>query len=381
MAELLSLAQTLKLAKVRHFGNKSLIFCFARNNLESLVAYLTALEFGHTVCLLNGELTAEQKLSLTQKFNPELILDSSGSLNSTAEDKAPLWSNRYRQVEGTRYWWRRGTADEPGSYMPPLHPDLALLIPNSNDCTTLVRLSFSAVLCDARSISYALGISQKERAITSLPIFTATGLSVVNSHLQTGGSIVVAAPDVQSGTFWKLARDKQCTTFAGTPQIYQLLRDKKLEELGGPQLLNFSNSDGNLDLELISRFALDLDRRRGRLFLTYGKAESTARMSVVPPERLVDKPDSSGLPIPWGEFLIHKGGSAFTKEENSVGEIIYRGPNVMLGYAQSREDLALGDEQHGFLFTGDFGRIDQDGFIYVSGKMGAEPKIVLAPEE
>jgi acyl-CoA synthetase (AMP-forming)/AMP-acid ligase II len=58
-----------------------------------------------------------------------------------------------------------------------------------------------------------------------------------------------------------------------------------------------------------------------------------------------------------------------------VGELIYTGPNVMLGYATSRSDLPLGDVLGGVLRTGDMASIDSDGFIYMAGRAKRDAKL------
>src|SRR6185369_9745589 len=55
--------------------------------------------------------------------------------------------------------------------------------------------------------------------------------------------------------------------------------------------------------------------------------------------------------------------------DSTNDELIYEGPNVMLGYALSREDLALGDELKGVLRTGDVGWQDHEAFFYVTGRL------------
>ena len=51
-----------------------------------------------------------------------------------------------------------------------------------------------------------------------------------------------------------------------------------------------------------------------------------------------------------------------------VGELVYEGPNVSLGYAQKKEDLALHDENHGVLVTGDMAKQDAEGFFTIVGR-------------
>src|SRR5262249_19353473 len=55
--------------------------------------------------------------------------------------------------------------------------------------------------------------------------------------------------------------------------------------------------------------------------------------------------------------------------DRASGELVYAGPNVMLGYAQSRQDLAKGDELRGELRTGDLARKDDDGYFYIVGRL------------
>jgi long-chain acyl-CoA synthetase len=91
----------------------------------------------------------------------------------------------------------------------------------------------------------------------------------------------------------------------------------------------------------------------------YGQTEAAPRISYVPFENLAAKIGSIGVAIPNGSLQV----------DAETGELIYTGPNVMMGYAECREDLSKGDELRGVLKTGDLARRDADGFFFVTGRM------------
>ena len=88
------------------------------------------------------------------------------------------------------------------------------------------------------------------------------------------------------------------------------------------------------------------------------------------PDDAEAKHGSVGKPISIGGVTLD--GAATNASE---GELVYRGPNVCLGYAAAREDLARGDDFAGILRTGDMARIDDDGFIYITGRLKRFVKI------
>jgi acyl-CoA synthetase (AMP-forming)/AMP-acid ligase II len=106
--------------------------------------------------------------------------------------------------------------------------------------------------------------------------------------------------------------------------------------------------------------------RGGELHLMYGQAEATARISGLPPELLPEACKSIGFVLGGGQLWIeHEGHECADMEE---GELIYRGPNVMMGYAMCPEDLARDDEQCGVVATGDLGYRDRCGLFYITGR-------------
>jgi acyl carrier protein len=116
--------------------------------------------------------------------------------------------------------------------------------------------------------------------------------------------------------------------------------------------------------ERVRRFA-ELAQHAGfELFVMYGATEATARMSYLPPELALSRPNAIGRPIRGGSFTIEPlDGWA----DDDVGELVYRGPNVMMGYAHGPDDLGLGKTVE-TLRTGDIARLCPDGLYEVVGR-------------
>ena len=95
-------------------------------------------------------------------------------------------------------------------------------------------------------------------------------------------------------------------------------------------------------------------------FQGYGLTECAPILAL---NRDVDfKNESAGLPLPGVEVRI------INKDENGIGEIIGKGPNVMLGYYENQEATAAAIDAAGFFHTGDLGYLDKDGFVIITGR-------------
>jgi long-chain acyl-CoA synthetase len=242
-----------------------------------------------------------------------------------------------------------------------LHPDLRLLLSTSGSTGSpkLVRLTARNLLANAEAIAAYLGLHPGERAIASLPIPYSYGLSVLTSHLRAGASVAFTPHSVIRPEFWADVRRHEATSFAGVPYSYAMLERIGMRDMELPSLRTMTQAGGRLDPEVALRYA-----ERARFFVMYGQTEATARIAYVPPERLPEKAGTIGIPIPGGAL-----------EVADDGQLIYRGPNVMLGYAESRADLARGDELGGVLPTGDLGTVDDDGFFSVTGRLKRIAKV------
>jgi len=328
-------------------GRRRLVFVFCANRAESVFAYLAALETESAVCLLDAAASQEMKAALVAHYEPDFVFEPD------VPDAAD------RAAAGT-----------------PLHPDLTLLLPTSGTTGSpkLVRLSTRNLLSNARSIAAYLDITSAERAITTLPMHYSYGLSVVNSHLLTGASLVLTEHSVLRPEFWKAAAAHRITSMAGVPYVYTLLARLNGERFFPGSLRTVTQAGGRLAPDLVDRFRRAMETREGRLFVMYGQTEATARIAYVPPERLADKIGTVGIAIPGGRLCVVDGEREYTAP-GVAGEVVYEGPNVMMGYACERGDLEHGDELGGRLHTGDLGRFDADGYLFLTGRTKRFAKI------
>ena len=198
----------------------------------------------------------------------------------------------------------------------------------------------------------ALALSPDERPISSLPFHYSFGLSVLNSHWLAGAAVVVSGESVMQRPFWEQFEAHECTSLAGVPYTYQLLERIGFRQHGPPLPAQLcSRPVVPSTVTLTTAYREHMEGRGGKLFVMYGQTEATARIAVLPPERLGEKLGSAGMAIPGGHLRIEddrrRGGGG-----PPVGEVVYEGPNVMLGYASTRDDLELGDVLGGTLRTG-----------------------------
>ena len=190
------------------------------------------------------------------------------------------------------------------------------------------------------------------------------GLSIINTHLYSGASIVVTNLRVIEKAFWKLFNEQEVTSFGGVPYFYDILRKLKFHEINLPKLKYFTQAGGPLNRELTEYYLDYAEDNKIRFFVMYGQVEATSRMTYLPYKMSRKKTGSIGVPISGGKICLQNDKS----NDDVKGELIYEGKNVSMGYAICGEDLAKDDENNGVLVTGDLAKRDKDGFYYIVGR-------------
>ena len=348
-----------------HFAplGRSLVFLLCKNDPGSLLAYLGALYSDAVPLLLDAGLSPALFDSLFAAYKPPYCL--------LPQEQITMLPGEYK-VLGRIWGSVLVSTDFRG---PELHPDLKLLLTTSGSTGSpkLVRLSRENLDANAASIVEYLELTDGERPITTLPMHYSYGMSVINSHVYCGGTIILTEHTLMERSFWQRARE--ATSFSGVPFTYQLLDRLKLPVMDLPNLRTLTQAGGRLSQSLQEKFGTWCQETNRRFFIMYGQTEASPRMSYLPPNLAVKKPGSIGIPIPGGQFRILGEDGTEIRDAGVTGELLYMGKNVSLGYALEPGDLKKGDENQGLLFTGDMAYLGSDGLYYIAGRKARFIKI------
>ena len=353
---------------IAKIGERTVCFLLTSNTFASVAGYVGCINHGIVPVMLDGGQHAELLREMLELYRPSFLWLPEGRLADFPKDYTEIFrSGGYVLL----------SAKEHCPFA--LSEELALLITTSGSTGSpkLVRQSYQNILANTKSIVEYLHITPGERAITSLPMNYVYGLSVVNTHLFAGATLVLTSLNCYSPKFWKYFHEMQATSFAGVPFMYEMLAKLRVTKSKNLETLRtLTQAGGKLSPELHKVFA-EFAAAIGKSFVVmYGASEATARMGYLPPEKALEKTGSMGIAIPGGRFELLDADGKVVEGADSVGELVYYGENVTLGYAERGEDLALGDENGGRLLTGDMAKRDADGYYYVVGRKKRFVKIL-----
>ena len=324
---------------------RGLVFCLCNNDLPSLLCYLTCLQNRLPIVMLDRTKPKDMIDSLVSVYKPEYIWD--GSFKETG--------------------FKEGYIND----------DIALCLTTSGSTGSpkLVKLSERNIISNAESIAAYLNITEQDRPVTSLPMYYSFGLSVINSHLVSGATILLTEKTYAQREFWNFIKENKATSLSGVPYTFEILKRLRFFRMDLPYLKILTQAGGKLHADLAKEYVNFAVQTGKKFYIMYGQTEATARMSYLPWKDAINKYTSIGIAIPGGKFsIIDPDGNPITTPETD-GELVYTGPNVSFGYAECREDLAVGDVNHGVLHTGDIARMDYDGFYYITGRLKRFVKI------
>lgn len=345
-------------------AGKQLAFCFLPNTLDLVTIYLSALASGNVAGLFSPTTPHMRKRRLIEIYRPNIVADTGAELADLLRRAGYLPVGSLNVSDNCLIWQQKS--------IEPLGGDLALVLSTSGStgAPKLVRLSAGNVAASALSIVEALRISPTDSGVTSLPLYSSYGLSILNSHLAAGSAVAVTSRSPFTRKFWNFAHRWKVVEIGGTTLLYQAMyRREQVPDLP-PTVKIMTHSGARLPLELARSVLAQARSASGSFFCMYGQTEATSRISSFDAAQFPDKLGSVGTVVPGGRLHVDVSAADVTD-----GTIYYAGPNVMMGYALDREDLVHGHEVQ-ILDTGDRGTMDADGFLHITGRSSRFTKIL-----
>lgn len=349
--------------KADHIGNlvrsRKLALIICSNDIDAVAAYVGLSRAGVVPMLMPDTIPQQQLQKIISAFQPFYVFAPNKHLVGFPSASTLMSCGGYSLNE---------------SISPPdinIHNDLALLLSTSGSTGSLkfVRQSYANLQSNTDAIIDFLGIRPSDRAITTMPMSYTYGLSILNTHLAVGASVILTENPMIGKPFWDKVQQHAPTTFGGVPFIYEMLKKLRFENMNIPSLRYITQAGGRLAADLTKEIA-DACSAKGIDFISmYGQTEATARMSYVPASQASAKAGTIGIAIPGGNFWLRGENGQTIDAPGSSGELMYQGANVSLGYAKSFSDLARHDDNGGTLATGDIAEFDYDGYFYIVGRM------------
>lgn len=345
-----------------NFKGKPLVFILCTNTPASVIGYLGCLRKRAVPLLISASIDVELLHNLCSIYSPDYIwAPNFTNISSLEKYKRGIYS-----LEGYQLYHFGNSK----SYKEELYPELALLLMTSGSTGSplLVRISYKNLISNTEAICDSISISEKHKPITTLPMNYTYGLSVINTHLHCGATVLLTDESVISKEFWDLFKLYDANSLAGVPYTYQMIFRLGFDRLPLSNIRLMTQAGGKLEDKLIQFYAEKCMAAGINFVVMYGQTEATARMSYLPATESVKKAGSIGIPIKGGHFKVMDTDGSEIVEPFKQGELYYIGDNVTLGYASSYSDLCKGDDNRGILATGDIAMCDNDGFFYITGR-------------
>ncbi len=326
---------------VKHLPNRSLFILYFAASIDCIAVYLGALRNNHVALLIDPFLDEVLKDKIINKFRIKFKFDGKE------------WSK-------TKFW------NEPKNVF---NKNLNILLSTSGSTGSpkLIKISKKNLVVNANSIVEYLGLNKDDRAISSLPLHYSYGLSILNTHLLVGAKFYLTNLPVTNKKFWSFFKENKITNMSGVPATWRILRKLFFDRMDLSSLKFITQAGGKLSNEEVKWLAKLGNNFNYKVFIMYGQTEATARISYLKPEMILEKCGSIGKVIPNGKLYLKGENNKTINKSNKEGELIYKGENVMIGYASEISDLktsSINKELH----TGDLAYFDKDGYFWITGR-------------
>ena len=212
-----------------------------------------------------------------------------------------------------------------------------------------------------------------DKMLAAMPLFHGFGLGVcIHTMLSQGGRCILV-PRFTPDSYAKLIVKNRCSFIAGVPTLYEaLLRLPSMKDADLSCLKGVFSGGDSLSIELKKKFDRFLAEHKANIQVRegYGTTETVTACCLTPTH--MAKEGSIGLPFPDTYIKIVEPGTDRELPYGKEGEILLAGPTVMLEYmnhpAETAQTLQIHSDGLTWVYTGDLGTMDEQGFVYFRGR-------------
>ena len=345
---------------------KSLILIISENTLGSLLAYIFCIINNHVAIIIDSKTDKKNILKVFKNYEPNYIFLSK-EIKTIFNKKCLEKYSFFDQI----------LLKNKINKKKKLNKNLSVLLSTSGSMGSIkfVKLSRNNLKINTDSIINYLKINNKDSAITNLPISYSYMISVINTHLEEGGSIIISKYSLIEKKFWKILKNSKVTSFNGVPYTYEMLIRIGIKNIKINSLKYLTQAGGKLEKNKLKEIINFCKKHNIKFFSMYGQTEASPRISYLKPEFSEKKIGSIGKGLSGNKIYIINDTGKKILEPYVEGEIICEGKNVFMGYSKNYNDLNRPNEKNYKLKTGDLGFFDKDGFFFITSRISRITKI------
>lgn len=247
--------------------------------------------------------------------------------------------------------------------------DVAIMLHTSGTTSNpkRVMLTHSNLINNIESNISSLNLTKNDRVLISMPMyFGYCNTAQFLTHLYLGALIIILDTMFLPKQFFQTVEQEKITNFTGVPSMLLMLLDYRYADKYDYTSLRYICFGGGKMPE--NKLKMLIEKYQSIGFVqTYGQTECSPRVTALMPKYSLSKLGSVGTPIPGVKVGVIN--EAMQKcKTNEIGEIIVSGKNTMKGYFKQPQ-ITNNTIINGWVHTGDLGYLDEDGFLYLTGRI------------